>query len=134
MDMKIITIPDPIILKDPDTGLVVRDEYCKEVVLSFNDFLKRVFSNPCWLKYSTSIRTLSRIKNALDKCDGKHLAINITDWEMLYQSVIRPEFEIMHQSAGRIVLPGFGFHPLVTIQLLPFIEAILDARTETTKE
>jgi len=81
----------------------------------FDDFVLTLLNQPAWAASYDAIRSASEVEGALKQ---EQFLLAESTWEMLCQSVKNPDPSV-----------GYGLQPWVLRQLLPYFDAILDAKT-----
>jgi hypothetical protein len=118
MPLRKVTVPPPITLTDPLTGQPVEPP---NNLLTFHDFLVRLFNNPLWNDSYQNMVAQRAIADAF-KTTESAVTIAEDDWELLERAVQKPQIATPNGTAT-----GFGFQPWVAQQLLEFCDAIVKA-------
>lgn len=106
MPTRVIIVPEPLELKVPGAQT---EEY------SFQSFVQTLLSQPHWGKDYKAVRTGVSIENKVaDAKPGSKIELAEADWELLRKSAETPE-------------NGFGLHPILLRQMLPFMDAVVQA-------
>jgi hypothetical protein len=131
MPQRYITVPESKVLINPQTKEPLKDSEGKnEAPMTFKNFIQRLMFNPKWTESYQNIRTADAITKAVDKLeDGKVLVLAEEDWAKLDDAAQNPK-QIIVTPFGPQAQPGYGYHPTIAPQLLPFIEAIVEAKKE----
>ena len=124
MPQKKIVIPPPIQFIEPSTGAVLEGDDNK---LSFDGFVARLNSNPMWGESWQAGMAQRSIAQAMKTANG-HLMISEEDWKFLETAAKNPRTMLMGPG-GSGVVPGLGFHPALSGQIVPFQLAIINAET-----
>jgi hypothetical protein len=120
-----IQIPNPISFVDPSTGEPSGQG------LTFRDFILKLMDNPKWVQSYRTIKSADAINKALDLAvfssgyGGEPMVIDEEDWKLLAEAVENPKQLHISREGSTTVIPGFGLHPRVATQILPFCDAIL---------
>jgi len=126
--MRHIKVPFPITLHNPHTMKVLRkDDGTPEEVVSFRSFINNLLTNPKWVETYTNLKAASVISTAVNALfDGEELVLPEDAWRMLSEAAMFPK-QIIVTPNGPVVVVGFGFHPQVSVQLIPMLDAIFNA-------
>lgn len=120
-----IQVPNPITFINPSSGEVTGER------ITFRDFILKLMDNPKWVQSYRTIRSADAINKALDLAlfsdgtGGEAMIIDEEDWKLLAETVENPKQLHIGQDGVVTVIPGFGLHPRVATQILPFCDAIL---------
>lgn len=125
MPQKKITIPAPIHFTDPATGAPIDSP---DGTLDFAAFMAKLNSNPLWSETWQAGMAQRSINEALKTANG-HLTISEEDWKFLEQAAKQPRTMIFGMGGQSGVIPGLGFHPSLSGQIVPFQLAIINAET-----
>ena len=126
MPIRSITIPDPVKLIDPvNKKEIPGDEVDKETgkpkpapAITMKDFVGKLLFNPMWAENYKNIKAAKAIDKAFDKVEGE-VQLAEDDWKKLKELVENPK------------QGGYGYHAAVMPQLLPFLDAIMEAKEVT---
>lgn len=129
MPQRYITIPEPITLKDPKTKEPLKKQDGSFDMLSFSEFLHKVMFNPMWNQTVQNIKAADAINKAFDGAKDGVMVLAEEDWKKLESAVQNPVQQLITQM-GAQNQPGFGYHPTLTPQLLPLIDAVLEAHKD----
>jgi hypothetical protein len=124
MPQKKITIPAPIQFTDPASGALIETP---DGTLDFAAFIGKLQANPLWAE-TWQAAVAQRAINAAMKDANGHLTISEEDWKFLETAAKQPRTMVMSQQ-GSGVIPGLGFHPSLSGQVVPFQLAIINAET-----
>jgi hypothetical protein len=112
-------VPDPVEIRDPDTGAVIQ-------IVSFKEFVQKAIlrANPKWGFGYAAVRSAVAIEQAMDNIQGGAVTLSEEDWGALKQAVEAPR---RIDRAGNIS-DGFGtwLHGVIP-QFMPFLDAIMKA-------
>ena len=110
MPTRVIEIPESLTLRLPQSnGGEGQEEY------SFSSFIQTLLSQPQWGKDYKAIRTGASIeKKVSDSSPGEEIILSDDDWKLLKDSAESPS-------------NGYGLHPYLLRQILPFFDAIVGA-------
>ena len=114
MPIKYITIPEPITLVEPTTKEPLKDEKGETKPVAFSDFIGKLLFNPMWAENYKSIKSAKAIDKAFSAANGV-VQLAEEDWKKLKDLVENPK-------------QGYGYHAAVMPQLLPFLDAIVEAK------
>lgn len=117
MPLRYVQVPGPIQVKE---GAEKVGEPMK-----FADFIKLVTNNPIWAASYAAIKSMQAIEKALASSNGV-MELAEEDWTRLKGAIETPQST---DAAGRSI-PGYGIHTRFLPQLVPFMDAIMDAKTE----
>jgi hypothetical protein len=124
MPQKKIVIPPPIQFVEPTTGEAIESPDGK---LDFATFLAKINANPLWAETWQAAMAQRSISQAMKAANG-HLTISEEDWKFLETAAKNPRTMVMGPG-GSGVVPGLGFHPALSGQVVPFQLAIINAET-----
>lgn len=117
MPIKYIIVPEPIKLLDPLSKEVLTDEKGDEAKpVTFADFLAKQLFTPMWGENYKNAKSARAIERACEASNGV-IQLAEEDWKKLRDALDSPT-----------ETPKYGFHPAVVRQLLPFIDAVMDAK------
>lgn len=128
---KFIKVPNPILLCDPLTGAPLKDNKDEEV--TFKDFVMKLMSNPIWMESYPRVRSANAIMEQL-KLGKSVMVLDEEDWNTLKGAAENPKQLINNQFTGAQTVTGYGWIPTCVPQLLPFIEAIVNASDKEPSE
>jgi len=133
--MKTITVPNDVVLMRPHTNEPLRhDNGQPELPVTFIRFLNNLLSNPMWVESYENLKSAKSIFAAIQNMKSTaglgpiKLTLEDSDWEKLKSTAMYPKMLIVTPN-GPVVTVGYGFHPQVSMQLLPMIEAIVNAES-----
>lgn len=129
MPIRVIIVPDDIQLNDPKTGEPLetpktpeRKDAAASTLWTWDDFLQHLLSHPQWIKSRDMIKKATAIEDAF--ADGKKkVELAEEDWEYLCTCIDEPETVTV-----RGTTKGFPWQPWVMRQVLPFLDAVADAK------
>lgn len=124
--MRYIKICEPIVLHDPITGAVMTTDDKKDTVVTFEKFINALLSNPKWDECLGNTFSAKAIRAAYGV--GTHMVLTDSDWAHLLDAALNPK-QVMLANRQMSVIPGYGYHPTVNPQFLPFVLAIASATT-----
>lgn len=118
-----IRIPNPISFTDPTTGESTGES------LTFRAFIMKLMDNPKWVQSYRMIKSAEAINKALDLAIGaaEDMKIDDEDWKNLAEAVENPKSLFISPNGLSSIIPGFGMHPRIITQILPFCDAIMHA-------
>ena len=110
MPIKVIVTPEPLQLRVPQpNGSEAEEEY------PFSNFIQTLLSQPRWGKDYKAIKVgVSIEKKVSEASPGDEILLSDEDWKLLRDSAAEPE-------------SGYGLHPYLLRQILPFFDAIVEA-------
>lgn len=117
-----ITIPPPIQLVDSKTKEPLPE---RQALVTFEDFLERLFQNRIWNKSVKHICSQASIRNRFAEAlanKATTFTIGGDDYDYLEHATKNPSIQ-----QGPIDIDGYGYAPQMTYQLLPMIDTILKA-------
>jgi len=115
MPLKYITIPAAITLLEPTTKDPLKDEKGIVKPVAFYDFIGKLLFNPKWAENYKAIKAAKAIDRAFEKTQpGAVVQLAEEDWKRLHDLVENPSGQ-------------YGYHAAVMPQLLPFLDAIMEA-------
>lgn len=123
MPIRYISIPSiTITFRDPATDAAIKTiDGTKDETVTFDQFLGRLMHNPLWGESYQAIKAQHEIFAAMLKAKerdlGRVIMLSEEDWQRLKQAAEFPK------------PVGFGYHPGLVSQLLPFLQPIFDAPT-----
>lgn len=120
MPIKYVTVPEPIMLHDPVTKEDLKDEKGETKPQKFSDFIGKLLFNPMWAENYKNIKSAKAIDKAFSNGSGV-VQLAEEDWKKLKDLVENPK-------------SGYGYHAAVMPQLLPFLDAIMDAKDSAPAE
>ena len=127
-----ITIPPAVEFKDPDTKEPIEGSR----PATFWSFMFALFQNPIWKDSYAGVVACQSILTALDTAGvtgAKLMVLPEASWEKLVDAVNNPR-QLIVTVMGPKVEPGYGWMPVHTPQLLPFMDAILGAPKKSPVE
>lgn len=119
--MPIVTfkIPDPITVRDPESGIEVGS-------VSLLEFVQKAIlrSNPKWGFGYAAVRSAMAIEQAIGNPKDGVVSLSEEDWRGLVGAIEAPK----RIDRGGTTSDGFGcwLHPIIP-QFMPFLEAIMKA-------
>jgi hypothetical protein len=113
MPIKYVVVPEPILLRDPVTKEELKDEKGEVKPQTFSDFIGKLLFNPMWAENYKNIKSAKAIDKAFSAVNGI-VQLAEEDWKKLKDLVENPK-------------GGYGYHAAVMPQLLPFLDAIMEA-------
>lgn len=114
MPIKYVTIPEPITLVEPTTKEPLKDEKGETKPVVFSDFIGKQLFNPMWAESYKNIKSAKAIDKAFSNGSGV-VQLAEEDWKKLKDLIENPK-------------GSYGYHAAVMPQLLPFLEAIVEAK------
>jgi hypothetical protein len=122
MSMRFIKIPEPIHICDPITGEKSAEQF------SFQTFLYKLMDNPKWAQSYKMIKSADAIMEAYKTAANLSpvMAVSEDDWKHLRDAVETPKAMIVVGDQGQVV-EGFGMHPRLVTQIIPFCDAVMGA-------
>lgn len=115
MPMRYVKIPEPITLLEPTTKEPLKDEKGETKPQKFSDFIGKLLFNPMWAENYKNIKSARAIDRAFEKAEPSTVVpLAEEDWKKLKDLVENPK-------------GGYGYHAAVMPQLLPFLDAIIEA-------
>lgn len=120
MPIKYVTIPEPIMLHDPVTKEELKDEKGVAKPQTFSEFIGKLLFNPMWAENYKNIKSAKAIDKAFSVSNGV-AQLAEEDWKKLKELVENPK-------------GGYGYHAAVMPQLLPFLDAIMEAKDSGPEE
>lgn len=126
MSKRVILVPDPITFFDPFTGAP------KGETMDFGGFLLCLMSNPLWVEsYSSAKAQDNIIKAYAESVAHKRNVMTISEEDCCFLERAVREPRVLHIGAlGPQILFGFGKHPTMARQFLPFQEAVIQSTAE----
>jgi hypothetical protein len=118
MPQRKIIVPSPILLTGTNGEAAGR--------IAFRGFLEMVFQNPIWAETYKAAVAQHAIAEAAARAEGEEkteIVVAGEDWELLKRAVEQPR----HATLTGAVMPGFGFMPAISRQILPMQRAIIEA-------
>lgn len=128
MPQRYITIPEAVILRDPISRQSLKTKEGQDETLDFAGFLNKLFSHPKWSENYLNIKSAAAIEKAFADAKDSLMVLAEEDWKKLCDAAENPRTVLIHPTAGPQVQMGYGFHPTLSTQLLPLIEAIVQAK------
>lgn len=131
MPQKYIEVPAPVVLKNPDDGTPIRNDSGGFAdPITFTDFIKKLMFNPKWSESYPNIKSADSICKAVEYGlkDGV-IILAEEDWLRLDDAARNPRQAVL-VGGNMTVQSGYGYHPRITMQLLPLIEAVVAAKNE----
>jgi hypothetical protein len=130
MPKRYIVVPPDVFLVDPETKAPLPGSDGAQQTITFSSFLQRLMNNPMWIENYANMRSQAAILDALKEksWSGEKSLMELAeeDWLKLKNAAEFPKVEYV-TTAGRQIVPGYGFHPTLSAQLLPLVEAIVSA-------
>jgi len=115
MPIKYVTVPEPIMLHDPVTKEELKDEKGVAKPQKFSDFIGKLLFNPMWAENYKNIKSAKVIDEAFSN-GSEVVQLAEEDWKKLKELIENPK------------QTGYGYHAAVMPQLLPFLDAIMEAK------
>jgi hypothetical protein len=125
-----IKIPDPVTLIDPETNKVIKKPDGSDQVVTFKDILLSIMHNPKWNESFLNMKAAQQIIVSFDKATDGVMCLTKEEWDKLEEATQNPKQVVISTVFGSQVRPGFGFHPILSPQLIPLIERILEAEVK----
>ena len=121
MPIRYVIIPKPIALVDPSSKKPLLDAPDKPTApVTFSDFVGKLLFNPIWAENYKNIKSAKAVERAVDGAEpGTVATLAEEDWKKLRDIVENPK-------------GGYGYHAAVMPQLLPFLDAIMEAEDKKT--
>lgn len=127
MIQRYVKVPPTIVLKNPLSGESVLDAAGAPTEITFKSFIHCLLSNPKWHDTYSNVKSSSAITTAVDEWIASGVIfLNQEDWEKLEEAAQNPK-QVLIGQMGPVIVTGYGFHPSVSPQLIPFIEAVINA-------
>lgn len=123
--MHTITVPESITLVDPDTGLPISGM----APLTFRQFVtKFISSHPIGIQSYENVISVREIIGALsNELNPESGEIVLTDLSLrMLREAVRQPSQIFSSGGTVSAIPGYGYHPAITQQLIPFLSAIME--------
>jgi hypothetical protein len=122
MPFRYVIVPEPITLLEPTTKEPLKDEKGVVKPIAFYDFISKLLFNPKWAENYKAIKAAKAIDKEFSGCIndafGKNgpgmVKLAEEDWKRLHDLVENPNGQ-------------YGYHSAVMPQLLPFLDAIMEA-------
>lgn len=133
MPMRYIEVPGPVTLRDPSTKEVLKNEEGKDNVWTFANMITKLLSNPKWAESYAAMRAQASIEAALADIKDGVMVLSEEDWTKLKDAAETPRTALL-TTMGPQVMNGFGLHPMLSSQLLPLLQPIVEAPTERKKK
>jgi hypothetical protein len=131
-EMRHITVPSDVVLVHPHTSEpLLQDNGNPEAPVSFKRFLSSLLSNPMWIESYDNLKSAKVIEDAIKTMNGT-LSLPNDEWARLEVAAKHPRMVIV-SAAGPTIVSGYGFHPQVSAQLLPLVEAVVNATLSEDK-
>lgn len=119
MPIKHVTVPESILLHDPVTKEELKDEKGVAKPQTFSEFIGKLLFNPMWAENYKNIKSARAVDKAFDSAKpGTVVQLAEEDWKRLHDLIENPK-------------GGYGYHAAVMPQLLPFLDAIMEAKDST---
>lgn len=120
MPLRYIAIPAPVQFRNPDTDEPVDGP---DGQLTWEKFMRAISYNPLWVENAQAFKAQLAVFTAWDKAKaerdiGRVLVIADEDWQVLKKCIEKPN------------PVGFGWSPALARQLVPFMDAVLEAGTK----
>lgn len=109
MPVRIIERPENIVIRPPDPEAATQE-------LSFAEFVARLLLQPKWGSDYRHVRMAAAIERAVAE-EGDQIGLAEEDWRALKEAVEKPTGPA-----------GFGYQVWALRQLLPFMDAIVEAQ------
>lgn len=120
MPFRYIIVPEPILLVEPATKEPLKDEQGETKPQTFADFIGKLLFNPMWAENYKNIKSAKAIDKAVSK-NEKVVQLAEEDWKKLKDVAENPK-------------GSYGYHVAVMPQLLPFLDAIMEAKDAAPEE
>ena len=128
MPQRYMIVPEPVTFIDPNTKEPMKDKDGKAwEPLTFKALIERFFSNPKWNENYKNTKSLQAIEKALENANGV-VQLAQEDWEKLKDCAENPKTLLGQGPMGPIIQSGWGFHPSLNTQLIPLLDAIVEAK------
>ncbi len=125
MPQRYIEIPAPVVLRNPDDGAPLKNDNGSDAApITFLDFIKKLMFNPKWSESYPNIKSADAVLKALEIARDGVAILAEEDWARLEEAARNPK-QVLMTPGGLVTQPGYGYHPRVTMQLLPLIEAVI---------
>jgi hypothetical protein len=127
MPQRKIVFPEPVQIRDPDSGQALTGP---EGLLDFASFLRKLFTNPLWnesWKQGMAQRSIAQAVKEAVAGKASTLLIAEEDWEFLVTAAKTPRTAVLVAGMGMQIIPGFGYLPSIAGQLVPMQLAIINA-------
>jgi len=121
MPFRYVIVPDPIMLHDPVTKEPLKDEKGESKPQKFSEFIGKLLFHPKWAENYKNIKSARAIDKEFANGAGV-VQLAEEDWKKLHDLVENP-------SGGQ-----YGYHAAVMPQLLPFLDAIMEAKDSAPAE
>lgn len=118
MPIKKIVVPADITIKDFLTDV------SQGVVETWDHFLKIMLLSPGLQSEYLGVVTAVAVNKANSERTGSELLVAEDDWQRLKAVIEKPSY---YDKSGGITA-GFPFPPVVSMQLYPFMQAIVNAK------
>lgn len=128
MPQRYIKVPDPVVLKNPEGEPLVESDGTPKAPLTLKDIILKLMHNPLWTESYNNIRAADAINRAVEKADGV-IVLSEEDWKKLETAVQNPRTVVLG-SGGSQVIVGLGYHPAIVTQVLPLLDAIVNASSK----
>jgi hypothetical protein len=125
MPQRYIKVPPPVQLTDPAGSPLISDDGKPQKPFDLADLIQKLMHNPVWTESYPNVRSADAITKAVAGANGV-LVLAEDDWKKLEAAVQNPR-AVVFGSSGAQVVGGFGFHPVITPQILPLLDAIVNA-------
>lgn len=124
-------------LKNPDTGETLLDKDTgKPVVITMEIFMKKLMANPLWNDGWNQAQAQDEIMKDFgmsQRAGATGMWVAEEHFPFLEQAAKNPRFVIVG-AMGSTSQTGFGFHPAMSRQFVPFQASIVNAKTEADKK
>lgn len=128
MPQRYIKVPSPIQLVDPEKGEPLKDDEGKpQKPVDLKVMIQKLLHNPVWTESYPNVRSADAITKAVAAGNGV-VVLAEDDWKKLEAAVQNPKSVIVMGGSPQVV-GGFGYHPIITPQILPLLDAIVNAST-----
>ena len=121
MPKRYVKIPESVVFKtatkEPINGLGP---------LSLKGFVQSLLLNPVFSSTYPGVRSAIAIEEAFDDETARMAVLSEEDWAKLKDAAENPK-RVSLTEAGSGTQTGYGYHPALTRQLIPLIEAIVKA-------
>jgi len=97
--------------------------------ITFRDFVVgTLLFDPKWVTDIQSMRQANKLVESLKESNGV-LELDEGLWETLCQVAVAPRYILSLNGKNQLIRGYHGLHPLIAPQLVPFIDAILNAES-----
>lgn len=127
--MAVIQIPEPIQILDPNTGAPLADAAGEMLPrLEFSSFVCDFLRNhPLVTESYSGLKAVHGLIDEFAGADSGSISLSDDESMWLRRAFAKP-LQVMVQAGQVTTVTGWGYHPAVTLQLMPFIETIMSSR------